>query len=325
MFRASYASTSRLIAVALVLLALILLAIGSASSRARAATRRALSANPPANCRVRGDEKAGRAALIDIDICRAREGVGPLMLPRNWRALGAAQKLLVLVDLERVNRGLAPVIGLSPMMDRVAHEGAERAADPPTPRGRFMKAGGIWAVSRSALLADLMWMYDDGPANGDGMVNVDCQAASTAGCWDHRRVILMRGSKILGGGGEAYARGTKNFDFESVTGSGARPSFTWARELRKFRRPPAYEPLGRPVLTAATFAASPAAVSANRLTRVELKGHNLLSVRKFLFGSAAATKVRCSSETYCRMTVSVPPADAVVTAVGWGGRARLSF
>ncbi len=163
-------------------------------------------ANPRANC-------AG-ADLTGVDACRAREGVGKLVLPSNWSRLSAEDKLLVLVDLERVNRGLAPVGALIKPLNALAQQGAEHGTDPAFPScSCFSAGGGIWATADppSVLEADQLWMYAD---------------ASSA--WGHRDNILMAGSGLVAG---------DRYGAAAVT-------FRWARELRYFTRPPTLEPLG---------------------------------------------------------------------------------
>ena len=92
--------------------------------------------------------------------------------------------LLVLSNLERVDRGLVPVIGLSGPLDQNALTGAQSDADPqPT---QFN--GNTWAANweggyGSPLEADFVWMHDD----GYGSPNGDCNAPSDLECRGHMR------------------------------------------------------------------------------------------------------------------------------------------
>jgi hypothetical protein len=139
-----------------------------------------------------------RAALPDFDKVRAREGLSRMSLPRAFPSMSAAHQLLVLVNIERADRGLAVFPGLSKRLDRLAAEGARAGTDPPFPSpfpGDF--AGANWAgTGTSTLLADYVWMYDDGP----GSPNSDCRSAADPGCWGHRRNIIHRydGPRQLG-------------------------------------------------------------------------------------------------------------------------------
>ncbi len=123
--------------------------------------------------------------LHAIDRARAEEGIGPLELPAGYSSLTTAQQLFVLADIERMNRGLPGLSGLSSQLDTRAETAASNNADPIGPAG--FSWGSNWAGGEaSALLADYDWMYDDGP----GSPNLDCGHRSSSGCWDHRQNIL---------------------------------------------------------------------------------------------------------------------------------------
>ena len=127
------------------------------------------------------------AALADINAARAAEGIGPMQLPGDFSTLTVPQQLLVLSNLERVDRGLVPVLGLSGPLNQDALTGAQSDADPqPT---QFN--GDAWTANweggyGSPLEADFVWMYDD----GFGSNNIDCNSPSDPGCWGHRHDIL---------------------------------------------------------------------------------------------------------------------------------------
>ena len=127
------------------------------------------------------------AALADLNAARAAEGVGPMQLPGDFGSLTVPQQLLVLSNLERVDRGLVAVIGLSGPLDQDALTGARNDADPIPSQVN----GDTWTSNweggyASPLEADFEWMYDD----GYGSDNVDCNAPTAPGCWGHRHDIL---------------------------------------------------------------------------------------------------------------------------------------
>ncbi len=171
---------------------------GAARRSARASARHEL-ADPRANRRLRSltvgrcnatpdGRSCVAAALADINAARASEGVRPMRLPSNFRALTAAQQLLVISDLERVDRGLVPALGLARRLNRDAVRGARGGGDP-VPSSPFYgdAYGSNWEGGyASTLEADFLWMYDDGP----GSSNLDCPAAHGPGCWGHRHDIL---------------------------------------------------------------------------------------------------------------------------------------
>jgi hypothetical protein len=152
-------------------------------------------ADPPANvartaamdlaCQAGPGPSCQQAVVEAIDQARAAEGVRPLVLPAGFASLTVPEQLLVLADLERVDRGLPGFSGLSSALDALAEAGAAANTDPVGPAGSDW--GSNWAGGEaSALLADYDWMYDD----GTGSPNMDCTASNPSGCWDHRNNIL---------------------------------------------------------------------------------------------------------------------------------------
>lgn len=212
---------------------------GLAASAAQASTVGILPPhNPSSNCSAGGD-----VGLAGINTCRARENVGPLRLPSNWGSLSPAEQGFVLIDLERVNRGMAPIVGLSSSLNAFASAGAHAGADPSFPSGGF-SGGAIWAGAPTVFAADEMWMYLDGPGGN----NLDCTSAGGPGCWGHRQIILWNrtGGRLVAGGGYASSGGTSSYAYVVLAGySAANLTFTWADELKYFAIKPGVEPLGK--------------------------------------------------------------------------------
>jgi hypothetical protein len=160
-----------------------------------------------------------QAELQAIDNARAKEGVGPMYLPADFNSLSGDEQLLVVIDLERVGRGLPPIAGIVASLDRVAQAGTQAkgqrpgvfedpsfpanfAVGPGTsfayrchasgPNGYICNGLGQPGASIAAggeinpLDADYGWMYNDGP----GGSNYECTARTTTGCWGHRDNIL---------------------------------------------------------------------------------------------------------------------------------------
>jgi hypothetical protein len=128
-------------------------------------------------------------AVTAIDAARASEDVGPMTLPLGYDQMPPAEQVLVVSNLERTDRGLAPIAGLSSSLDALAQQGAQNHTDPAFPSPFYGTSGGSnWASTSSALLADFLFMYDDGP--GPGGINVDCTTSNPSGCWGHRDNIL---------------------------------------------------------------------------------------------------------------------------------------
>jgi hypothetical protein len=122
------------------------------------------------------------------------EGIAPLSFDiAAFDAMPIAEQLFVISNLERVNRGLAPVLYMTTQLNQYAQAGADTRADPNFPSiltgGAPLKYGDSnWASGfESVLHANYSWMYHDGLNSG----NIDCTATDTAGCWGHRDNILL--------------------------------------------------------------------------------------------------------------------------------------
>jgi hypothetical protein len=163
------------------------------------------------------DEQAAAIGNAEAD-----EGAGPVQLPVDWDSLTPDEQLLVVVDLERVARGLAPFVGLVASLDAIAQDGAHPPGDPagdwedPYLPGDFsfgpgtalayrcVEAGGSFECTKpggpgssiaaadeiGAMDSDYGWMYQDGWGGADDTSNLDCTSPTAAGCWGHRDNIL---------------------------------------------------------------------------------------------------------------------------------------
>ena len=191
----------------------------------------------PPNCGSSLNWGASKVSEIGIDACRADEGVGPLILPSNWPELDPAQQMFVLVDLERVNRGEQPFVGLNRKLDFSAKQGAIEGKDPSNPVGSW--SWSIWASTADVASVEL-WMYADGPGQND--YNTGCQSPNSSGCWVHRDAILLhaKGEPVTVGAACA-AKGCAMIFY----GAKLPVWFSWANEQKFFTRPPGLEPLRR--------------------------------------------------------------------------------
>ncbi|HVA05018.1 MAG TPA: hypothetical protein VMU64_14880 [Acidimicrobiales bacterium] len=173
-----------------------------------------------------------RALLAEVNYGLATEGLAPISLPSNWATLTVAEQIFVVVDLERVARGLQPFLGMSFIWGADAQMGAADNGDPPMPAGNPWIAtewagGGIV----SPLQADFIWMYDDGL----GGPNIDCPSAGASGCWVHRDNILAEGSctTCVVGAGYTVVNGTASMTAVLVEPADASTPlvFTWANNV----------------------------------------------------------------------------------------------
>jgi hypothetical protein len=133
-------------------------------------------------------------ALATIDNARASEGVSPLSFDlASFEAMAPAEQLFVIANLERVDRGLQPIAYLTTQLDQYAQTGAQNSTDPGFPStltgGAKLKTGAsnFAQGAANALIANDLWMYDDGP----GGPNADCTSSNSSGCWGHRDGILL--------------------------------------------------------------------------------------------------------------------------------------
>jgi hypothetical protein len=127
------------------------------------------------------------AVLAAVNRAHALEGIRPMVLPANYGHLSVPDQLFVAVNLERVDRGLAPFVGLTTALNHNAQKGADDANDPPDPGESYALDDSEWAGgSSNGLDAVYGWMYDDGFDSG----NLDCVRNDDPGCWGHRKGIL---------------------------------------------------------------------------------------------------------------------------------------
>lgn len=197
-------------------------------------------ADPPSNADALGfgcyDQVSGgclQAALAAFDKARAREGLGPMTLPVNFTALTPAEQLLVLTNIDRVDRGLVPIAGIASALQERAQQGADIGRDPDFPSWA-REGGSNWFGASGPLAAEYFFVYDDGP----GSSNIDCTAGNSSGCWGHRHNILGDWHRPLLMGGAVGQGGLTQLLLGSDTHDSA-DVFRWSDEL-------AYFPVGAP-------------------------------------------------------------------------------
>jgi hypothetical protein len=127
------------------------------------------------------------AVLQAVNHAHALEDIRPMVLPADFATLSIPDQLFIVVNLERIDRGLPAFGGLTAALDRNAQRGADTADDPPDLGRSYDLEDGEWAGgSSNGLDADYGWMYDDGFDSG----NLDCLHRGAVGCWGHRKGIL---------------------------------------------------------------------------------------------------------------------------------------
>ncbi len=143
------------------------------------------------------------AVLAAINNARALEGISAMILPTGYFGLSPTEQLFVVINLERVARGLAPATATTDQLNSAAQQGAVTNSDPQISNAAI-SWGANWAWGEpNVLAADYVWMYDD----GFGSPNITCNAPSSSGCWGHRKNILVNF-----GSGATYAGFGYNLD-----------------------------------------------------------------------------------------------------------------
>jgi hypothetical protein len=183
-----------------------------------------------------GDGTCGAQVLDDSDGCLADvvaainngrpvlEAMAPLTLDLSaFEAMTIPEQLFAIADLERTDRGLAPLAGLTTQLDDLAQTAAANDDDPILSSSTLVGGASVsswgsnWAGGTSnALGSDYYWMYDD----GIGSNNEGCTTSSDAACWGHRDNILGTFASNCGSGAEQYMGAG-----DTSSGSSYGPSF----------------------------------------------------------------------------------------------------
>lgn len=191
--------------------------------------------------------------LQAINVARADEGLASMVLPTNWYTLSTTQQLFVLADLERTARGMPAYLGLNGALSATAQRAAAANSDPGLASGfpiannaqGVPAMGAAWAGGFMPLIADYIWMYDDGwGGSAAATSNIACTSPRAAGCWAHRDELLgsdpgynpgvgLATANCEMGTGYAVVNGSSSFVDLIEVPSGSLPpmTFTWKQEL----------------------------------------------------------------------------------------------
>jgi len=145
-----------------------------------------------------------------FDAARAKEHVGPLILPSNWDKLSNERQQFVLIDLERTARGESPLVGIMAELSSAAETGADQGHDPALVgaelAGFNRKYGegvsvpfGYWDASTGSPFLPLwIMLYADAcgpttiPGSGNGACGPHNEGSPKAPpSWGHRDGILL--------------------------------------------------------------------------------------------------------------------------------------
>jgi hypothetical protein len=145
--------------------------------------------------------------LTSIDAASATEGVGAMTLNEaTIEELPIGQQLFMVINQERIDRGVAPIEYMTGQLNIVAQAGANADDDPAFPTSLtggvpLIGGGAIWAGGITSVFeADYYWMYTDGWGGSTATTsNAPCASATSSGCWGHRDAILHAYPTCLGG------------------------------------------------------------------------------------------------------------------------------
>ncbi|BBH15899.1 hypothetical protein Back2_01860 [Nocardioides baekrokdamisoli] len=190
-------------------------------------------------------------ALSALNAARANEGLGRFLLPSNFRSLSVPQQMFVLVNIERVDRGLWPVFGESSRLNQVGAASGASGMDILPCNSCWAAAN--WAGTLNAFWSHFLWMYDDGPGGPNG-----------SDPWGHRHNILVNnfpGPLLMGAGTGRNGTGEV---FEGADTSDRADVLTWTYESAYFT------PIHTPTLHVP--------LSTN-VIQIQLKGHSHTTVK----------------------------------------------
>lgn len=165
--------------------------------------------------------------LNAINAGRQAEGLAPILLPSGFSAESAEAQLLTLMDTERNDRGLPPIVGQMQALNQAAATGATDQADPNL--GQTGSAwGSVWGEGTSVMQIWFEWMYGDGWGGSAATTpNVDCTGPGASGCWGHRDVLLGTygsGGPAAGIAASVLSDGQLSAAIVLTTGAGVAPA-----------------------------------------------------------------------------------------------------
>ncbi len=184
--------------------------------------------------------------LDAVNAGRALEGLAPISDVGRGQ-FSVTQEMFVVINLERIARGLPAFEEMTASLDTLAQTGANDREDPPLPTapGAPAATGTLWAGTADPLFADFAWMYEDGctPVAQQAAFNTGCSAVPPDP-WEHRHNILEDFS-ALGAGcnllmGVADNQNSIGVLTEGYCGASAPDDvvFTWAQAEATLAIPP---------------------------------------------------------------------------------------
>ncbi len=187
------------------------------------------------------------AGVWYLDHARAKVGLPAYALPADFASLKPTQQIFILVNLDRVQYGLAPITGMTAALNHDALASGVWRADDPYPS----KTAGIntwwpgWAGAfHNAPMAYEAWVWADGP----GSNNPRCTPTDHSRCWGHRHSVLWKYHSVLAMGaaaGRDSRRHQLGYAYLFVGGNASykpRYTYTWTQAVADGAGTNAYDP-----------------------------------------------------------------------------------
>jgi hypothetical protein len=228
-------------------LALVVVATGSAAWGGKDPPRNTRIGRLPSSCHSSPTgTKCVNAAVYYLDKARSRVHLPPYALPADFPSLSPPKQLFILVNLDRIQYGLAPIPGMTAQLDRDALVSGIWPADDPHPSHttglRVWWPG--WAGSfHNAPMAYETWVWNDGL----GATNPRCTRSDHSRCWGHRHSVLWRygSNAAMGAAAGRDSRHHRGYTYLFVGGNSAyKPHFTytWQQAVEDGAGTNAYDP-----------------------------------------------------------------------------------
>ncbi len=122
----------------------------------------------------------------------------------NLTTMPVSEQLLIISNMERIQRGLPAIAGVTQQLSNVAQYQANSFTDDVPGSMPNLLTGGVgftwgganWGDCNNAFDCNYEWAYDDGP----GGTNLLCQNGNFSGCWGHRDITLTNAQVLYSNG-----------------------------------------------------------------------------------------------------------------------------
>ena len=142
------------------------------------------------------------AGVFYLDKARALVHLPPYALPADFASLSPPRQMFILVNLDRIAYGLAPMPGMTGALNHDAIASGVWVADDPHPSsttGLTAWWPGWAGAFYNVPMAYETWVWNDGL----GSTNPRCTPSDHSRCWGHRHSVLWKYGPVLAMGAAA--------------------------------------------------------------------------------------------------------------------------